>query len=111
MLVADYIISDDIGIERKSAQDFTDSIKDGRLFNELINLKDNFDPFLDSNLNENALFGAITSVILKFGIMIFQTRDPQETATFLYHLTKKAQSESSSQIRLRFDKKPQELEN
>ena len=120
LLVADYIISDDIGIERKSAQDFTDSIKDGRLFNELINLKDNFekvililegDPFLDSNLNENALFGAITSVILKFGIMIFQTRDPQETATFLYHLTKKAQSESSSQIRLRFDKKPQELEN
>ena len=118
LLVADYVISEYIGIERKSAQDFTDSIKDGRLFNELNDLKDNFknaililegEPFIDSNLNENSLYGAITSVILKFGIMIYRTKDPKETATFLYHLTKKAQSESDSQIKLRFDKKPQEI--
>ena len=120
LVVADYIISEYIGIERKSAQDFTDSIKDGRLFNELINLKDNFenaililegDPFLNSNLNENALYGAITSIIIKFGIMIYQTKDPKETAEFLYHLTKKAQSDSASQIKLRFEKKPQEVKN
>ena len=103
--VADYIISEHVGIERKSAQDFVDSIKDGRLFNELINLENSFEiaililegePFLNSNLNENALYGAITSIILKFGIMIYQTKDPEETAKFLFHLTKKAQSESTS---------------
>jgi ERCC4-related helicase len=118
--VADYVISKYIGIERKSAQDFTDSIKDGRIFNELINLKENFenaililegDPFLNSSLSENSLYGTISSVIVKFGIMIYQTKDSKETATFLYHLTKKAQTESSSQIRLRFDKKPQDIKD
>ena len=57
--VADYILSERVGIERKSAQDFNDSIKDGRLFNELIELKNNFvrpvlllegDPFINSNI-------------------------------------------------------------
>ena len=116
--VADYIISKNIGIERKSAQDFTDSIKDGRLFNELINLENNFEnaililegePFLNSSLNENALYGAITSIIVKFGIMIYRTKDPEETAKFLFHLTKKAQSESTGQFKIRFEKKPQEM--
>ena len=60
--VADYVISDRVGIERKSAQDFSDSIKDGRLFKELIELLSNFerpilileeDLFENSNLNEN----------------------------------------------------------
>ncbi len=40
--VADYILSERVGIERKSAQDFNDSVKDGRLFNELFELKNNF---------------------------------------------------------------------
>ncbi|GAG98578.1 unnamed protein product, partial [marine sediment metagenome] len=77
--VADYILSGRVGIERKSAKDFNDSVKDGRLFNELFELKNNFvrpililegDPFLNSNINQNALYGAITSVILNLGITI-----------------------------------------
>ncbi len=118
--VSDYVISKYIGIERKSAQDFTDSIKDGRIFNELINLKENFenaililegDTFLNSNLSENALYGTISSIIVKFGIMIYQTKNSKETAKFLFHLTKKAQTASSSQIKLRFDKKPKEVKD
>ena len=114
--VADYVLSDSVGIERKSAQDFNDSIKDGRLFNELIDLKNNFeraililegDPFLISNINENALYGAISSIILKLGITIYTTRDSQETAMFLYHLVRKEQEPSSkNKIKLRFDKAP-----
>ncbi|MFW9783926.1 MAG: helicase-related protein, partial [Candidatus Heimdallarchaeota archaeon] len=55
--VADYVVSERVGIERKSSQDFNDSLKDGRLFNELFDLKNNFerpililegDPFVDS---------------------------------------------------------------
>lgn len=41
--VGDYIISKRVGIERKSSKDFTDSIKDGRLFKELKNLTDNYE--------------------------------------------------------------------
>jgi ERCC4-type nuclease len=43
--------------------------------------------------------------------MIYQTKDPKETAEFLYHLTKKAQSDSASQIKLRFNKKPHEVKD
>ena len=113
--VADYVISKHVGIERKSAQDFNDSIKDGRLFNELINLKNNFerpilimegDPFLNSNINENALYGAITSIILNLGVTVYKTRDTKETAMFLFQLAKKEQSKTKSQMKLRFDKAP-----
>ncbi|MFX0028643.1 MAG: DEAD/DEAH box helicase [Candidatus Hermodarchaeota archaeon] len=113
--VGDYIISERVGIERKSSQDFTDSIKDGRLFKELKNLTDTYDkpillleedPFDNSNLNENAIYGAITSIILNFGVTIYRTKDANETAMFLYQLAKKEQLDSSSSLKLRFDKAP-----
>jgi len=116
--VADYILSGRVGIERKSAKDFNDSVKDGRLFNELFELKNNFarpililegDPFLNSNINQNALYGAITSLILNLGITIYKTNNPSDTAMFIYQLAKKEQSESKMELKLRFDKKPIEI--
>ncbi|NVM19373.1 MAG: DEAD/DEAH box helicase family protein [Candidatus Lokiarchaeota archaeon] len=116
--VADYILSERVGIERKSAQDFNDSVKDGRLFNELFDLKNKFvrpililegDPFLHSSINQNALYGAITSIILNLGITIYKTGNPSDSAMFLYQLAKKEQSDSKMDVKLRFDKKPIEI--
>ncbi|MCK4383067.1 MAG: DEAD/DEAH box helicase, partial [Candidatus Lokiarchaeota archaeon] len=113
--VADYVISNRVGIERKSSKDFTDSIKDGRLFKELKALIETYervilileeDPFKDSNLSENAIYGAITSIILNLGVTIYRTNDTKETAMFLYQLAKKEQSERKSTLKLRFDKAP-----
>ncbi|MHA2186571.1 MAG: ERCC4 domain-containing protein, partial [Promethearchaeota archaeon] len=104
-----------VGIERKSSQDFTDSIKDGRLFRELKDLAERFerailvledDPFKNSQLAENAIYGAITAIILNLGITVYKTKDPKETALFLYHLAQKEQSKSTSKLKLRFDKAP-----
>ncbi|MFX1502808.1 MAG: DEAD/DEAH box helicase [Promethearchaeota archaeon] len=113
--VGDYIISERVGIERKSAQDFNDSIIDGRLFPELNKLRENFlrpililegDPFIQSNISQNALYGAITAIILNLGITIYKTKNVEETAQFLYQLVKKEQSISKSSLKLRFDKAP-----
>lgn len=113
--VADYIISERVGIERKSAKDFNDSIIDGRLFTELSELGEKFsrpililegDPFNDSNISENALYGAITSIIVNLGISIYKTENSIETAQFLYQLAKKEQSSTKSSLKLRFDKAP-----
>jgi len=113
--VGDYIISERVGIERKSAQDFNDSIKDGRLFSELFNLRNNFerpililegDPFNNSNISENALYGAITSIILNLGVTVYRTNDPKETSSFLFQLANKEYSDSKGETKLRFDKKP-----
>jgi ERCC4-related helicase len=113
--VADYVISDRVGIERKNAQDFTDSIKDGRLFKELKSLIDNYerailvleeDIFENTSLNENAIYGAISSIILNLGVTIYNTKGTKETAMFLYQLAKKEQTESNKTLKLRFDKAP-----
>jgi ERCC4-related helicase len=103
--VADYIISERVGIERKATEDFNDSIKDGRLFNELYELRKNFErsililegnPVINSQISENAIYGAITSIILNLGILVYKTTDAYETSVFLYQLAKKEQSESQS---------------
>ncbi|TXT59452.1 MAG: ERCC4-like helicase/ Hef nuclease [Promethearchaeota archaeon] len=116
--VADYIISERIAIERKSAQDFNDSIVDGRLFSELKDLANTFerpililegDPFLISNINSNALYGAISSTIISFGVCLYKTKDPIETAEFLYQLARKEQQDKKGQIKLRFEKAPADL--
>jgi Fanconi anemia group M protein len=116
--VADYVISERVGIERKSSQDFTDSIKDGRLFKELIDLTKNFEkpilileenPFLNTNITENALYGAITSILLDLGVNVYRTSDVSESAKFLYQLAKREQSEHKKAVKSRFKKAPIEL--
>ena len=116
--IADYILSERVGIERKSGQDFNESIKDGRLFSELIELKNNFerpililegDPFLNSNINHNALYGAITSIILNLGITVYKTNNPSDSAMFIYQLSKREQKDSKFELKLRFEKKPIEI--
>jgi len=115
LAVADYVISERVGVERKSAKDFNDSIIDGRLFTELSDLGEHFsrpililegDPFKDLNISENALYGAITAILVNLGISIYRTEDSIETAKFLYQLAKKEQSVTKSSLKLRFDKAP-----
>jgi Fanconi anemia group M protein len=116
--VSDYVISERVGVERKSGQDFLDSIKDGRLFKELMELSNNFecaililegDPFKNTNINANAIYGAISSIILNLGITMYRTTDVDETATFLYHLVKKEQTHEKAPVKLRFEKAPVDL--
>lgn len=117
--VADYIISQKVGVERKSTKDFSDSIKDGRFFKELKALSQNFyrpililegdDPITMSNLSENAIYGAIFSAMINMGIYIYQTKDSIETARFLYHLAKKEQLDHKKDFKLRFEKAPMKM--
>ena len=117
--VADYIISKKVGVERKSTKDFSDSIKDGRFFKELKHLSQNFyrpililegeNPIISSNLSENAIYGAIFSVMINMGIYIYQTKDSRETAKTLYHLAKKEQSLKKQEFKLRFEKAPRKI--
>ncbi|MCK4384500.1 MAG: DEAD/DEAH box helicase, partial [Candidatus Lokiarchaeota archaeon] len=60
-------------------------------------------------INQNALYGAITSIILNLGITIYKTNDPSDSAMFIYQLAKKEQSDSKKEVKLRFDKKPLEI--
>jgi len=115
--VADYIVSDKVGVERKTTRDFADSIKDGRFFKELHALSQHFtrplliiegdDLFSLSNMNENAIYGALISIMVNMGVFIYFTENSIETAKFLFQLAKKEQTtEKQKDFKIRFDKFP-----
>jgi len=99
---ADYIIPTkningsmvEVGIERKTINDFLNSIIDKRILNQLILLKDNFSiPLLIlegeeniykiRNFHPNAIRGMLASIAIDYQIPILQTRNPRDTASLL----------------------------
>lgn len=116
--VGDYIISESVGIERKEAYDFIQSIKDGRLFDELHNLRNNFEvpimilegnPIGISGLSRESIMGAIASVIVNMKITVFTTNSAQDTAEFIIGLTKKVQQNKDTKEKI-FKKKTSSIQ-
>jgi len=98
-LNADYVVSDRVAIERKTVDDFVESIVDKRLFDQLIELKRNYEkPILMvegdgiyRRLNPSAIRGALATIILDLGIPIIFTRNSEETAEFILSLARREQ--------------------
>ena len=109
--VADYLLSERVGVERKASRDFLKSIIDGRLFKQLANLKDNYDkPLLiiegnnlldEGMLHPNAVRGAITSVAIEFSIPIIWTKNPGETAEMLFTIARREQIKLNKSVSIR----------
>ncbi|MEA3378158.1 MAG: DEAD/DEAH box helicase [Nanoarchaeota archaeon] len=113
---ADFIVGDNIGIERKTVQDFVNSIIDKRLLVQIKNLKNNFasplliiegseDIYSARNIHPNAIRGMLASIALSFGVPMIYTADFKDTAELLILIAKKAQKEKK-EFGLRFEKKP-----
>ncbi len=116
--VGDFQLSTRVGVERKTAKDFVNSIIDGRLFNQLKNLADAFEkPILIiegkdyglRNVHPNAIRGAIASAVLDFGITTLFTEDERETALLLIALARREQEGEKSAVGIRTKKQPRSL--
>ena len=103
--VGDYILSENVGIERKTDSDFVDSLKDGRLFNELHNLSQNFfipililegNPINHPGYSKPAILGAIASIVVNMRISVMYTDSPGNTADLLEALLKKVHQDKKS---------------
>ncbi|ASJ01683.1 DEAD/DEAH box helicase [Thermococcus gorgonarius] len=112
--VADYVVSEEVGIERKSANDFIQSIIDGRLFDQVERLKRAYEKpviiiegelYGIRNVHPNAIRGAITAVTLDWGVPILFSSGKEETAQFIYLIAKREQEERKKEVRLRSEKK------
>jgi len=109
--VGDFLISDRVGVERKTVADFLQSIIDGRLFDQLKNLASNFSrPVMviegdnlygQRNIHPNAIRGAITSIVIDFRVPIIWTKTVEETAETLAIIAKREQSELERDIQIR----------
>ncbi len=111
--VGDYIISDRIAIERKKVDDFLDSLKDGRLFSQMVEMRRNYEiPILViegeslfiRGFHENSIYGALASIISDYKIPIIFTRDARETAKFIEALMKRELGERG-EVSLRKEKR------
>ena len=115
--VADYQLTDDICVERKTIADFLQSIVDGRLFEQAGMLSSNFKSpliivegdfqsiYSERNINKNAIVGALTSIMLSYRIPIFPTVDDRETAEILFNIAKREQIGKGKDIKLRMGRK------
>jgi ERCC4-related helicase/ERCC4-type nuclease len=115
LTVADYQLSLDIGVERKSAQDFTSSIIDKRLYKQAQDLVENFSKPLiiiegenlyGCGLHPNAIRGALVSLAVDFGIPIIPTRSPGDTAAMLHRLAVRECKKGQKDVPVQIGKKP-----
>lgn len=114
LVVGDYIISERIGVERKRSDDFLESLINKRLFNQIKRLAEAYEKpmmiieeegLFSRNIDKNAIYGALASILSDYGFSIIQTRDSEETADFLFALARREQLEQKKEIALR-GKKP-----
>jgi len=118
--VGDYIVSAEVGVERKSTKDFVQSILDRRLMEQVRLLKESFprplmilegeDLFTIRGVHPNAIRGALLAVAVDFGVPILWSRDENDTAALLLVLAKREQLERERPVAVRGERKGLTLE-
>ena len=108
--VADYVVSDDMAVERKTIADFTASLIDGKrnLFSQLIELSKAYkkpvliiegdENLASGNMSENSIRGALLSIELDLSISVFFSKDEVETALLILMMAKKEQIDAKKTV-------------
>ena len=110
--VGDFIISKDVVVERKTVDDFINSLIDHRLFKQAENMQKNYscpifiiegdiEDLFARNISERALWSAIVSLMLKNNVKFLFTNSFKETAQVLCILAKKEQVDDNKELALR----------
>ncbi|MBS3127228.1 DEAD/DEAH box helicase [Candidatus Woesearchaeota archaeon] len=99
---ADYVLSGKVGVELKKVPDFVASIIDGRLLDQVRDLKKNFekavliiegeeDLYAVRKVHANAIRGMLSSIVLDFQVPVLYTKNPRDTAGLLAVMAKREQ--------------------
>jgi len=119
--VGDFVLAEDIGCERKTVEDFVNSLVDGRLFDQAKRMREAFaKPFMIvegdisllpsiRNVAPAALMGALSSLVLDWNIPILITKDKEETADMLMIIARREQNGKKRSLPTRPEQKPQTL--
>ncbi|MDI6643909.1 MAG: DEAD/DEAH box helicase [Methanobacteriaceae archaeon] len=115
LAVADYQVSNEVAIERKTAKDFVNSIIDKRLYKQAKELVENFknpliilegDDLYSGFIHPNAIRGALASITVDFRIPIIPTRSQEDTASMIFRIALREQMHERPEIQIRTEKKP-----
>lgn len=117
--VADFVLSEDVAVERKTDEDFVDSIIDNRLFDQLQDLTSYRKPLLliegreiyaQRNIDEKAVRGALSSVALDYGIPVIWSKDHEDTTRILMQIAEKEQEDKDKDVKIRGNSSGRTLE-
>jgi Fanconi anemia group M protein len=120
--IADIVISEDVAIERKEGFDFVASIIDNRLFEQCLRLKETYEtPILvleglNDNVFENtgmkitSIYGALSYIAYKLGIIVIPTRNLNDTAIVIERIAYREQVKDGAAILSRRAPKSMSLE-
>ncbi len=102
--VADIVVSERVGIERKEGADFIASIMDNRLFEQLLRLKEaypegailiieklNDDTFENTGMKISSIYGALAFVSYKLGVSVIPSRNLEDTAIIIERIAYREQ--------------------
>ena len=115
--VADYIVSDRVGIERKTVNDLLQSVIDQRLFRQLERMAGTFERpllivegeqktlFSARNIHPNTIHGVLSSITLDYGIPIIWTHSPKVTAAQIFWTACREQGDAGRGLQTRVCKK------
>jgi len=111
MEVGDYVVSDRVGIERKTVEDLLSTLMDGRdLFGQISDLRRTFDrPLLiiegeglytTRHIHPNSIRGILSTIAIDFGVPIIFSRDEEDTAALIAIMAKREQTDEKREISL-----------
>lgn len=118
--VADYVLSERVGVERKTVDDFLGSlIGKERLFSQVMNLKRSYQrPVMiiegeniygRRRVNPASIRGAIATIAIDFGVPVIFTRNEDETADFLVSIARREQEIKKREVAVHADKTKRSL--
>ncbi|MBW2980005.1 hypothetical protein KY360_01130, partial [Candidatus Woesearchaeota archaeon] len=119
---ADYLVSSRCGVEVKTTEDFVNSIIDGRLLQQIKELRRNFerpvvliegidDIYSVRNVHANAIRGMLATIAVSYGIPILHSRNAKETAALLQIIAKREQEVTGKDYTLHGEKRAFSMKN
>jgi DNA excision repair protein ERCC-4 len=116
--VGDYLIDNEVLIERKSVADFAASLVDGRLFPQVARLAhsryrsllliDSPTPAVTSNVHPHSVEGALVSIAAMWRVPVLHASDPEQAVRLLRFLAAQVSAPEEPVLR-RFDHKPKRI--
>ncbi len=110
LAVGDYVLSDRVAVERKSVEDFLDTLTGGdrSLFEQVRDAASSYSRpvvviegeglYERRNVHPNAIRGALASLAVDFGVSVLHTADQDGTAALLEAVARREQEESDREI-------------
>lgn len=110
--VGDYIVSDRCAIERKEIDDFLDTLTGGdrSLFEQIGDMVSAYpksilliegnveELYASRNIHPNAIRGALSSVVLDYGVSVIHTSDEHHTAQMIKQFASREQEDSETVV-------------